>query len=133
MFQIFGKKTFFRKKKFSLSKFLLLCCAVFLFMHSCTYVLQRLAPFVQAQPSAFGIFLHRTALRKGGGAASLFLHHQRRRGCFAFFAKQKNAFGGGQSPPRCGLGFAPAKQPRQKKALLRRGYWQNLGANNSRG
>ena len=38
-------------------------------------------------------------------------------GCFAFFClgcfagalpkpRQKNAFGGGQSPPRCGLGFA---------------------------
>ena len=53
MFQIFGKKTFFRKKKFSLSKFLLLCYAVFLFMHSCTYVLLRPAPFAQARASPF--------------------------------------------------------------------------------
>jgi hypothetical protein len=55
IFQILGKKTFFRKKKFSLSKFLLLCCAVFLFMHSCTYVLLRPAPFVLTPTQALAL------------------------------------------------------------------------------
>jgi hypothetical protein len=53
-FKFSEKKTFFRKKKFSLPRFLLLCCAVFLFMHSCTYVLLgqslSLTPFACAVP-----------------------------------------------------------------------------------
>jgi len=70
-----------------------------------------------APPKAEGL-LRFFCTAKGGGAASLFLQ------------SKKMPLAEGKAL-RVAVWAKP--KPRQKKALLRRGYWQNLGANNSRG
>ena len=118
-FKFLEKKLFSGRKNFHCQSFYYF---VVLFFYSCIHVptcCSVLHLLSRPNPPPLAFF----CTAKGGGAASLFLHRQRRRGCFAFFAKQKNAFGGGQSPPRCGLGKA---QTQAKKSTAAPGVLAKL-------